>query len=124
MPRWWLGVAELERLLVRTAHGGFVRVPDDPCAQILPFTGGGSHPTQSDVDFGGHHYDLRWRYGFSIELDDETVLECDLARWHRLWDRRDRLRGIAAKPLDEAHTCGCGVAGLGCWTKGCDPSRS
>lgn len=53
-------------------------VPDDPCAQILPFTGGGSYPTQYDVDREGHHYYLRWRYGFSIDVDDEDLLECDL----------------------------------------------
>lgn len=73
-----LGLAEVERFMALTAEHGFVYVPDDPCAGILPFTGGGSYPTQYDVDHEGHHYYLRWRYGFSIDVDDVDVLECDL----------------------------------------------
>ena len=71
-------LAELERLLVLAAEHGFPRLPDDPCAGILPFTGGGSFPVQYDVDHAGHSYYLRWRYGFSIDVDDVTVLDGDL----------------------------------------------
>ena len=72
------GIDEIERLLVLAAEHGFPQLPDDPCARILPFTGGGSFPVQYDVDHGGHNYYLRWRYGFSIDVDHETVLDGDL----------------------------------------------
>jgi uncharacterized protein (TIGR02996 family) len=72
------GIDELERLLWLAAEHGFPRLPDDPCARILPFQGGGSFPVQYDVDHEGRHYYLRWRYGFSIDVDYETVLETDL----------------------------------------------
>lgn len=73
-----LGVEELGRLLDLAALHGFPRGPDDPCAQILPFHGGGSYPVQYEVNHAGRHYYLRWRYGFSLDVDDVTVLECDL----------------------------------------------
>jgi uncharacterized protein (TIGR02996 family) len=69
---------QLDRLLELASEHGFPRLPDDPCAEIFPFTGGGAYPTQYDLDHGGHNYYLRWRYGFSIDVDDETVLEGDL----------------------------------------------
>jgi hypothetical protein len=69
---------EIERLLELSARLGFVRPADDPCARILPFEGGGSYPVQYTLDHAGHHYYLRWRYGFSIDVDNEGVLEGDL----------------------------------------------
>lgn len=71
-------LAEINRLLELSAEHGFPRLPDDPCARILRFTGGGSFPTQYFVHHEGHEYYLRYRYGFSIDVDDVTVLECDL----------------------------------------------
>jgi len=70
--------SELERLLALAAGHGFPHLPDDPCARILPFRGGGSYPVQYELDHEGHNYYLRWRYGFSIDVDHETVLEGDL----------------------------------------------
>ncbi len=73
------GADQLERLLELAAEHGFPRLPDDPCARILPFHGGGAFPVQYHLDdHAGHSYYLRWRYGFSIDVDDETVLEGDL----------------------------------------------
>jgi uncharacterized protein (TIGR02996 family) len=73
------GADPLERLLELAAEHGFPRLPDDPCAGILPFYGGGSFPVQYHLDdHEGHSYYLRWRDGFSIDVDDETVLEGDL----------------------------------------------
>lgn len=71
-------LAQLDRLLALVSEHGFPKLPDDPCAGILCFTGGGSYPVQYDLDHGGHSYYLRWRYGFSIDVDNVTVLEGDL----------------------------------------------
>jgi uncharacterized protein (TIGR02996 family) len=80
---------ELERLLELAAHHGFPRVPDDPDAHILPFSGGGSFPEQYDVEHDGHRYYLRWRYSFSIDVDHVTVLECDLDLADNAWSFRE-----------------------------------
>lgn len=71
-------VAQLDRLLELASEHGFPRLPDDPCADIFRFTGGGSFPTQYELSHDGHEYYLRWRYGFSIDMDDVTIWEGDL----------------------------------------------
>lgn len=71
-------IAALDRLLELAAEHGFPKLPDDPCADIFRWTGGGSYPIQYRLDHGRHRYYLRWRYYFSIDVDDTTVLETDL----------------------------------------------
>lgn len=67
---------QLDRLLRLAATHGFPKLPDDPCADILRWTGGGSFPVQYDLEHAGHRYYLRWRsYDFSIEVDDSLVFE-------------------------------------------------
>lgn len=66
---------QLARLLELASIHGFPRLPDDPCADVFRFTGGSSHPTQYWLTHEGHRYYLRWRYDFSIEVDDVDVLE-------------------------------------------------
>jgi|GEM_PF-5299388 len=188
-----LTVAQLDQLLELASRFGFPRLPDDPCADIFRFTGGGSFPTQYWLHHAGHEYYLRWRYGFSIEVDDETVLEGDLDtlttnewtfretnvilaivstairagsplselrfpdqaglrthpryhvgrsplygfpddlydpdrrvelrdrhRWYHLYDRRQRLVGLAPPPARRLWRCACGAPGLTCGVTGCD----
>jgi uncharacterized protein (TIGR02996 family) len=70
----------LLRFVLLAAEHGFSRLPGDPDGDLLPFTGGGSHPVQYEVDHtDGRHYYLRWRHGgFSIDVDDEPVLDTEL----------------------------------------------
>lgn len=64
--------AELSRLVELSRRHGFLRVPDDPDAALVPFEGGGSCPVQYLVDWEGHDYYLRYRHGrFTIEVDDD-----------------------------------------------------
>ncbi len=70
--------ALIERLLELTTQHGFPKLPDDPCALILPFEGGGTFPVQYSVVDSGHEYYLRWRYAFSIDIDNETVYQGSL----------------------------------------------
>jgi uncharacterized protein (TIGR02996 family) len=72
-------LAELDRLLELASEHGFPWLPDDPCAGIFRFDGGGAFPTQYFLEHGGHHYYLRHRYGFSIHVDHVTVFEDTLA---------------------------------------------
>ena len=67
----------LERLLILAAEHGFLRLPDDPDADVLPFHGGGSFPVQYRLDaYQGHNYYLRYRHGsFSITIDDDHQTE-------------------------------------------------
>jgi len=65
----------VERLLELASIHGFPRLPHDPCAHVLRFSGVGSFPTQYHVTHEGHDHDLRWRYGFTIDVDDVTVFE-------------------------------------------------
>jgi uncharacterized protein (TIGR02996 family) len=73
-----LSLPQVDRLLELSAEHGFPHLPDDPCASILRFTGGGSHPTQYETTCEGHHYYLRHRYGFSITVDDGEEIELEL----------------------------------------------
>jgi uncharacterized protein (TIGR02996 family) len=81
--------AEMERLLHLSAEHGFPRLPDDPDAHILDFRGGGSYPVQYTGYHDGHSYYLRWRYGFSIDVDDEVALEGDLDLSSNEWTFRE-----------------------------------
>lgn len=81
--------AEMERLLHLSAEHGFPRLPDDPDAHILEFDGGGSFPVQYWCEHAGHRYYLRWRYGFSIDVDDVDVLETDLDLDTNEWTFRE-----------------------------------
>jgi uncharacterized protein (TIGR02996 family) len=74
-----MSVDQLDRLLELASIHGFPKVPDDPCATIFGWTGGGSHPTQYEYEGGGHYYYLRWRYDFSIDVDNVTVFEEEIA---------------------------------------------
>jgi uncharacterized protein (TIGR02996 family) len=81
--------AEMERLLHLSAEHGFPRLPDDPDAHILDFEGGGAYPVQYTAYHGGHSYYLRWRYGFSIDVDDEGAFEGDLDLSTNEWTFRE-----------------------------------
>jgi len=71
-------IEALDRLLALAAAHGFPRLPDDPCADVFRWAGGGAYPVQYSLDHGHHRYYLRWRYDFSIDVDDITVLETPL----------------------------------------------
>lgn len=73
-----LTIDELDRLLELAAEHGFPKLPDDPCAGIFRWEGGGSFPTQYFLEHDQRRYYLRWRYGFSIDVDDTTVFDGDL----------------------------------------------
>ncbi len=63
----------IERLLLLAAEYSFPRArdADDP---MLPFVGGGGHPVQYEVDFGDHHYYVRYRHGtLSVSIDDGAI---------------------------------------------------
>lgn len=104
------GSAELGRLLELAAEHGFPRLPDDPDAAILRWRGGGSYPVQYDLDHDGHRYYLRWRYGFSIDVDDVTVLECDLDLGCNEWTFREANAILAI--VSAAVTSGASLAEL------------
>ncbi|MEZ4239006.1 MAG: TIGR02996 domain-containing protein [Myxococcota bacterium] len=60
------------------AHGyPHPELPPDPVAQ-LPWHGGGTHPTQYGLTHEGHHWYVRQRYGFTIDLDGVEIVDADV----------------------------------------------
>lgn len=107
------GIQDADRLwqlLVLSAEHGFLRLPDDPDSRILPFRGGGSFPVQYELDHEGHDYYLRWRYGFSIDVDHETVLECDLDLQDNEWT--DEQTNVMLAIVSEAIRAGAPLSEL------------
>jgi uncharacterized protein (TIGR02996 family) len=73
----WLAAAE--RLLRVAAERGFVAVPDDPDASVLPWEGGGGYPVQYELTWDRHHYYTRYRHhGFTVDRDGAEVLSAEL----------------------------------------------
>jgi uncharacterized protein (TIGR02996 family) len=65
--------AALERLLLLAAEYTFpcAREPDE---STLPFIGGGGCPVQYELDWGGHHYYIRYRHEeLSASIDDGAI---------------------------------------------------
>lgn len=66
--------AGLERLLLLAAEYTFpcAREPDE---STLPFVGGGGYPVQYELDWGGHHYYVRYRHEeLSVSIDDGAIV--------------------------------------------------
>jgi len=76
---------DIDRLLVLAATYGFPHPPDALDAHVLPWNGGGVYPVQYELRYREHDYYLRWRYGFSIDVDDATVWEGDLGVRDNEW---------------------------------------
>lgn len=70
-----MALDELDRLLELAARYGFPKLPDDSCAGIFQWEGGGRYPVQYTLEHQGHRYYIRYRSGFSIDVDEEDVFE-------------------------------------------------
>jgi uncharacterized protein (TIGR02996 family) len=75
-----LELAALERLVELVGRLGFPRLAA-PESQVdrLPWEGGGGFPVQYFLDWEGRSYYLRYRWGgFTVDVDDLTVVSCGL----------------------------------------------